>query len=176
MKLATAALVLTMAGPAAAAGLTISSSDFKDDGALPVVHNYPRCGGQNISPDLRWVNVPAAARSLVLTMIDTTPQPNGWSHWLVVDLAPSSTGLGRGIAQLPPGAKVVGSNFGDAFYDGPCPPPGTGVHRYEFTIWAMPGPATSIPANGPAKELSALLTKTALAHATITGLVAAPLK
>ena len=156
-----------------ASAMTITSADFKDGAALPTVHIYPRCGGENVSPGFTWSGVPDAARSLVFTMIDVSVKPNGWSHWIVVDLAPSATGLVRGAKELPEGAKAGGSNFGDPFYDGPCPPPGTGTHRYEFTVWAMPGPVTSLPADGPATELRALLAKTALDHATIAASVTA---
>lgn len=168
------AVLLLVATPAAAGALHVESKDFKDGAALPTAHIYPRCGGENISPDIHWSGVPDAARSLVVTMIDVSVKdPKGWTHWIVVDLAPSTTELPRGLAELPVGAKAVQSNFGDLKYAGPCPPPGTGTHRYEFTVWAMPAPVTAIPANMPAADVPVLLSKTAQAHATIAGLVTA---
>ena len=76
-----------------AQALTIASNDFKDGAELPLVHVYPRCGGQNVSPELHWSGAPANAKTLVLTMIDGDVKPSGWSHWIVAGLAPSVTSL-----------------------------------------------------------------------------------
>ena len=167
---ATAAICLC--GPAFA--MTLTSADFQDGAALPLEHIYPRCGGQNVAPQLRWSGVPSGTGSLVLTMIDTSVAPHLWSHWVVVDLPAGATALAHGAASLPAPAQGVVSNFGDKSYDGPCPPPGTGVHRYEFTVWAMPpGTRPAIAPDMPADALRGLLSGAARDHATITGTVAA---
>ena len=168
-KYALALGILLLASPASA--MTIASSDFKDGGVLSMAHVYPRCGGQNVSPELHWSGAPANAKSLVLTMIDGDVKPGGWSHWIVVDLAPSSTGLPHGASALPAGAKAIASNFGDASYDGPCPPKGTGTHHYVFTIWAMPMAGVSIVADAKAANVEAMLKRSAIAHASVTATV-----
>ncbi len=162
-----AALPAMLATPAAA--MSIASADFPDGAAIPAAQIYPRCGGQNVSPGLSWSGAPAGTKSLVLTMIDVSVKPSGWSHWIVVDLPSGTTGLSRGVASLPAPAKVASSNFGDPYYDGPCPPNGTGLHRYAFTIWAMPVATTAIAPGAKADEVAATLAKTALAHAVLTG-------
>jgi Raf kinase inhibitor-like YbhB/YbcL family protein len=153
-----------------AAAMTLTSTDFKDGGSIPVTHNYPRCGGQNISPELSWSGAPAGTKSLALTMIDLDVKPSLWSHWIVVNMPPGTTGLGRGAA-LPAGASGIASNFGDASYDGPCPPTGSGVHHYRLTIWALPQPTLTLPANAKATEVAATLEKLARDHASLTGTV-----
>lgn len=150
--------------------LSLTSGDFPDGGTIPVMHNYMRCGGENLSPALSWKGVPANAKSLVLTMIDLDVRPSLWSHWIVVNLPPSSTGLARG-APLPDGARAVASNFGDAFYDGPCPPDGSGTHHYTFTIWAMPPTELTIRPNAKAMDVQAMLLRLSLGRASITGWV-----
>ena len=162
--------ILLVAAPASA--MTIASSDFGDGGVLPMAHVYPRCGGQNVSPELHWSGVPSGAKSLVLTMIDGDVKPSGWSHWIIVDLAPSSTGLPRGLLAWPVGAKAIASNFGDASYDGPCPPKGTGTHHYVFTIWAMPTAACRPRAERKGdRACRRCSTRSAIAHASTTGTV-----
>jgi Raf kinase inhibitor-like YbhB/YbcL family protein len=168
-KFSTAMGIFLFAAPASA--MTIASSDFKDGGVLPMVHAYPRCGGQNVSPELHWSGAPANAKSLVIAVIDGSVMPNGWSHWIVVDLAPTSTGIARGASSLPAGAKGVASNFGDASYDGPCPPKGTGTHHYIFTLWAMPLAHTELPPNAKATDVDAALSRAAIGHAAITASV-----
>ena len=159
-----------LAGPAVAA-MTLTSADVAPNQPIPAAQIYPRCGGQNVSPQLAWSGVPAGAKSLVLTMIDQDVKPALWSHWIVVDLPPSATGLPRGVKALPSDAAAVISNFGDAGYDGPCPPTGTGVHHYRFTIWAMPARQTAIAPDAKAYTLEAWLSRAALDKASLVGWV-----
>jgi len=81
--------------------------------------------------------------------------------------------LAHGTKTLPAPAKALASNFGDPFYDGPCPPPGTGTHRYEFTIWAMPAANTAIAPDAKATDVMTTLSRSALDHATIAATVTA---
>lgn len=164
------AVLTVLAGPAAAA-MTLVSADIRPNGPIAAAQIYPRCGGQNISPQLAWSGAPAGARSLVLTMIDLDVKPDLWSHWIVVDLPPASSGLPRGVKQLPGRAAAVAGNFGDAAYDGPCPPAGTGVHHYRFTIWAMPTATTVIAPDARASEIAPRLARGALGEASLTGWV-----
>jgi Raf kinase inhibitor-like YbhB/YbcL family protein len=165
--LAAAVLFATMAGSPCAA-MQITSPDLKAGAPMPMADAYPRCGGQNISPALAWSGAPPATKSLVLTMIDLTPAPHQWSHWIVVGLPASTTGLARGVRGLPPGARAIAGNFGDAAYDGPCPPAGSGVHRYQITIWALPAAAPPVASNGLADALAATLAHAAIDHASLT--------
>ncbi|MDB5478975.1 MAG: kinase inhibitor [Caulobacteraceae bacterium] len=163
------AIVLTaLAGPALAA-MTLSSPDIAPNGPIGQPHIYTRCGGQNLSPQLAWSGAPAGTRSLVLTMIDLDVKPALWSHWIVVDLPPTVSGLPRAVKPLPSAARAVTNNFGEAAYDGPCPPKGSGVHHYRFTIWAMPIPTTTIAPNAKANAVAASLAKRALGSASFEG-------
>ena len=47
---------------------TLRSNDTGGVAALRQVH--PDCGGQNISPELSWVNAPEGTRSFAITMYD----------------------------------------------------------------------------------------------------------
>jgi len=152
----------------ACAAMQISSPDLKAGAPMPKANVYTGCGGANLSPALSWSGAPKATRGLALSVIDVNPPPHQWSHWIVVGLPPSSSGLARGVRSLPAGARAVANNFGDAAYDGPCPPPGSGVHHYEITIWALAGPPPPVPPNGPADALGAMLARAAIDHATIT--------
>jgi Raf kinase inhibitor-like YbhB/YbcL family protein len=165
------AFLLLAAASAPAPAMRLTSSDFSDGGTIPAVHLYPRCGGQNVSPELSWKGVPATAKSLYLTMIDIDVQPNLWTHWIVLDLPPDSTGMPRGTKTLPEGAHGVVSNFGDAVYDGPCPPEGNGTHHYQFTLWAISRTGMHLGGNISARALQAALSQLAIDHATITGTV-----
>jgi Raf kinase inhibitor-like YbhB/YbcL family protein len=169
LRVATAAIGIVLCGPAAA--MNLSSKDIAPGAQVPAAQIYPRCGGQNISPELSWSGAPAGTKSFVLTMIDTDVKPSQWSHWIVVDLPPQTNSLPRGTTNLQAPARALASNFGDLFYDGPCPPNGTGVHHYQITIWAMPSATTSIAPDAKATDVTALLTGRALGSASLTGWV-----
>jgi Raf kinase inhibitor-like YbhB/YbcL family protein len=171
--LAPAALILSLAAAPASAAMTLTSRDLTPGGPIAAKHIYPRCGGQNISPDLAWSGAPAGAKSVALTVIDQDVKPHLWSHWIVVGLPTGGGGLAEGAKALPAGARGVKSNFGDTGYAGPCPPPGSGVHHYRFTVWAMPAPTISLSADEKADGLQARLAKTALDRADLTASVAA---
>jgi len=164
---AAGALVATIAGSPCAA-MQLTSPDLKAGAPMPIANVYARCGGRNVSPALTWSGAPAGTKSLVLTMIDLTPRPHQWSHWIVVGLPPATAGLPRGVQTLPAGARAIAGNFGDAFYDGPCPPAGSGVHQYQISIWALPTAAPPIQPDAPADAIGAMLAHTALAHASLT--------
>jgi len=162
--------VLLLTAPAMAA-MTLTSSDIESGAEIPRAQIYPRCGGENISPQLSWSGAPAATKSFVLTMIDISVKPSQWSHWIVVDLPINATSLARGTKTFPGNAKAIPSNFGDPYYDGPCPPNGTGVHEYRLTVWALPIAAISFAADTAAVDLNAKLSKLALDHADLSGFV-----
>jgi Raf kinase inhibitor-like YbhB/YbcL family protein len=112
------------------ADFALESSAF--DHAQPIPSRYA-CDGEDLSPPLRWANVPDEARSLAL-LVDDHDAPSGvFTHWIAWGLDPAAGGLGEGEA-----APGEGRNdFGEVGYRGPCPPPGHGRHRYVFRLYAL---------------------------------------
>ena len=161
------AIAVVVATPALA--MELNSADIHDGIPISKEQVYTRCGGGNVSPALSWSGAPAGTKSFAITAIDISVRPHQWSHWIVVDLPPKTASLGKGAA-LPAPGKALMTDFGDAAYGGPCPPEGSGAHRYVFTVWALPGATANIPAKANAEELSASLAKQSLAHASITGI------
>jgi Raf kinase inhibitor-like YbhB/YbcL family protein len=166
LRLLTALPLLVLAITQAHA-MTVISPDLQDGGSVNKEQVYTRCGGENISPALSWSAVPAGTKSFAITTIDLSVKPNGWSHWIVVGLPANTTSLGKG-ATLPGGAKAVMTDFGDEAYAGPCPPAGSGVHRYQFTVWALGTPTIAFAHNATAMDDMAALEKVALAKASVT--------
>jgi Raf kinase inhibitor-like YbhB/YbcL family protein len=170
---ARASLLLALLTGTASAAMSLASTDIRPGAVIPAAHIYPRCGGKNISPALSWSGAPSGTKSLVLTMIDVDVKPDEWSHWVVV-LPATVKSLPLGATSLPSGAKAIVSNFGNAAYAGPCPPNGTGVHHYQFTIWALPTAEISLAGDEKATTLIALLSDRALDRASLVGVVDAP--
>ena len=166
-----AVILASLTAAPAALAMTLTSADIHPGAVIAKAQIYPRCGGDNVSPQLAWNGAPAGTKSFVLTMIDLDVKPAQWSHWIVVDLPASATTLPRGLKALPTPASVVASNFGDRAYAGPCPPAGSGAHHYQFTIWALPTTRFSIAPDAKADGLAALIGKQALDRASLTGSV-----
>lgn len=112
------------------ATLELSSSAFSAGGDIPAQFS---CKGDNMNPPLQIHGVPSSAKSLVL-ILDDPDAPGGlFTHWIVWNIDPSTSGIAQ---KSVPGDGIEGTNgFGKKGYGGPCPPSGT--HRYVFHIFAL---------------------------------------
>jgi Raf kinase inhibitor-like YbhB/YbcL family protein len=112
--------------------LGLSSTAFTNGARIPTRYT---CDGQNTSPQLTWTLVPTRTRSLALLMEDPDGPGGPFVHWTVYDIP-------RGSASTAPDSvprgSVQGTNsFGDAKYEGPCPPKGDKPHHYVFRVYAL---------------------------------------
>lgn len=127
----------------------LTSSTFADNTFLPIstIHNVISNGinacsvdgtpGGNQSPELFWTGAPGRTRTFVVTAYDETA---AFTHWGMYNIPGSTTELpeNAGAAGSPYGTPIL-NNFGDAAYDGPCPPPNLApyIHHYAFTVYAL---------------------------------------
>jgi Raf kinase inhibitor-like YbhB/YbcL family protein len=119
------------AARAAPAGgpFTISSPAFADGAPVPVQFT---CKGANIPPPLTW-SAPLGG----VIIVDDPDAPSGlYVHWIVVGIAFGSGSTAAG--QTPAGAVTLPNSAGQTAYAGPCPPAGSGVHHYRFTLYQTP--------------------------------------
>ena len=117
--------------------LTLTSPAFSQRGEIPETHT---CEGANTSPPLRWSGAPSNARSLVLIVDDPdAPDPKAPTHthvhWVLYDIATSTTELASGQVTPPKGARDGLNSWKKPGYGGPCPP--VGKHRYFFKLYAL---------------------------------------
>ena len=126
----------TIAQAPAGGPLTISSPAFADGAPIPVQYS---CKGANIAPPLTW-SAPLGA-ALVVDDPDAVRGP--YIHWIVIGIPPGSGSTGDG--QTPAGGNSLPNTAGQPTYTGPCPPGGTGVHHYRFTLYQLPVSARRRP-------------------------------
>jgi Raf kinase inhibitor-like YbhB/YbcL family protein len=108
----------------------LETSAFDNAQSVPSRHT---CEGDDVSPPLRWTNVPERTRSLAL-VVDDPDAPSGvFTHWIAWGLTPAAEGLGEGE----PAPSEGQNDFGTTGYRGPCPPRGHGRHRYVFRLYAL---------------------------------------
>jgi len=134
--------------------ISLTSPAFRDGGVIPARYT---CDGENISPPLRWGDLPAGTRALVLICDDPDAPGKTWVHWVLYDLPPDVQELPEGIPPkeaLENGAKQGRNDFRKLGYGEPCPPGGT--HRYFFKLYALDKPLGLAPGATKAKVLAAM--------------------
>jgi Raf kinase inhibitor-like YbhB/YbcL family protein len=117
--------------------MRLESTAFAPMGRIPIKHT---CDGADVSPPLQWVEVPEEAASLALIVTDPdAPDPAApktvFTHWVLFNLPPLSSGLAEGARNLPPGTSEGQNDWKRTGYGGPCPP--TGRHRYFHDLYAL---------------------------------------
>jgi Raf kinase inhibitor-like YbhB/YbcL family protein len=123
------------------AQIAVASLAFADHAPIPERYT---ADGAGVSPPLQWSGVPGGAASLVVIVEDAdAPTPQPLVHAIVVDLAPADGALAEGA--LPSndhdgiGVRVGRNSYLQAAWLPPDPPPGHGVHRYAFQVFALAG-------------------------------------
>jgi Raf kinase inhibitor-like YbhB/YbcL family protein len=132
--------------------LTLSSPAFVEGGSIP--DRFTR-DGENVSPPLRWGGVPDGTKSLVRVMEDTDAPSGSFGHWAVFNIPPDVGELPEAAAGKP-GPKALRqakNDFGNAYYDGPAPPSGSGAHEYHFRLAALDVPNLSLPGQVGVRQL-----------------------
>ncbi len=151
--------------------MELSSPDIKEGHFMAKTFEYQGfgCSGDNLSPALSWSDIPEDTKSFAITVFDPdAPTGSGWWHWAVVDIPLKVTAIARGQKMDALGAKTLGNDYGETRFGGACPPPGHGMHRYQFTVWALPVETLQLPADPSLALLGYQLGAQALGKATIT--------
>lgn len=117
-------------------GLAISSSSFAAGAEIPAKYT---CSGADVSPQLAWSGAPSRTQSFALIADDPDAPVGTWTHWVLYDLPPATSGLPEGVSKVdepPAGGRQGQNDFRKVGYGGPCPPPGK-PHRYFFKLYAL---------------------------------------
>ena len=116
--------------------LSLTSTDFENNGVFHKDFVCDTLDGKNVNPALSIVNQPAETLSMAITMVDTTATATSLNatHWFLWNIPPNTTDIARN--SVPEGA-TQGKNYLDTNkYEGPCPPPNE-EHTYVFTLYCL---------------------------------------
>lgn len=108
----------------------IESSDIID--GQPIDRKFTMHGA-NVTPNISWSRLPKETKELLLICYDPDAlhvSNKVWVHWLVTSIDPNT----HTIDKL---QKIHKNDFGLKGYNGPKPPPNSGVHHYHFKIIAL---------------------------------------
>ncbi|GAA5645792.1 YbhB/YbcL family Raf kinase inhibitor-like protein [Vibrio proteolyticus] len=127
------------------------------------------CAGKNHSPQLSWSGAPKGTKSFAVTAYDPdAPTGSGWWHWSAVDIPAKVTVLAKGADLGKLGAVELRNDYGHPGFGGVCPPQGHGMHRYQFTVWALPVETLDLPESASPALAGYMLNSMALDQATLT--------
>jgi Raf kinase inhibitor-like YbhB/YbcL family protein len=114
----------------------IRSDAFEAGGPIAHIHT---CDGRDVSPPLRWENVPEGTKSFALICDDPDAPLGTWVHWVLYGIPGSARLLPEAVPvreMLSDGSRQGKNDFGKTGYGGPCPPRGK-PHRYFFRLYAL---------------------------------------
>jgi hypothetical protein len=146
-----------------AMAMTVTSAAFQQGQRIPRKHTGE---GEDVSPPLAWTGAPAETKEFALICDDPdAPTPKPWVHWVAYQIAAATTSLAEGNA----GGALEGRNgWGKTGYRGPMPPPGHGVHRYFFRVYAL-DQALGLKAGASKEQLLAAMQGHLLAQGELMG-------
>ena len=109
--------------------MKLLSNDFQHNELMDKKFSYR---GGNISPHLKWEDIPSGTKSFAISCNDPDAPVGDWIHWFVHNIPANTT-------EIPQGGPIPGievkNDYGKVGYGGPAPPSGT--HRYFFRIYAL---------------------------------------
>jgi Raf kinase inhibitor-like YbhB/YbcL family protein len=114
----------------------LESPAFKEGRMIPRKYT---CQGEDISPPLKWLDVPEGTKSFALTCDDPDAPLIKFVHWVIYGIPLGKNELPEGIPKeevLETGEKQGKDSAGKIGYRGPCPPGGR-PHRYYFRLYAL---------------------------------------
>jgi len=133
------------------------------------------CSGGNTSPQLSWSGAPEGTEAYALFAYDPdAPTGSGWWHWQVINISKDTTSLAAGAGDLshhlmPKDVVNISNDYGFKGFGGACPPEGHGVHRYQFTLYAL-SKRLALPKGASAALAGYMVNAHSLASSTIEAL------
>jgi Raf kinase inhibitor-like YbhB/YbcL family protein len=124
---------------AGTSSIQVNSLAFRDHEPIPAHYT---ADGEGTSPPLDWTGIPAGAATLLLMVEDAdSPTPHPLVHAIAVDLAPQDGSLAEGALKSSDhagsGIRMGRNSYLQTSWLPPDPPPGHGVHRYAFQLFAL---------------------------------------
>jgi Raf kinase inhibitor-like YbhB/YbcL family protein len=123
--------------------IQVTSEAFAPDATIPSKFT---ADGQDVSPTLRWGELPAGTQELALIVDDPdAPREQPFVHWVMYKIPADTAGLPEAMPKQTRLKSLAGAvqgknSFGKIGYGGPAPPAGHGTHHYHFHLYALDKP------------------------------------
>ena len=145
---------------------TLASSAFGEGDELPPEFT---CDGDGLSPPLRWANPPTGTKSYAVIMSDPDAPMGTFRHWGAYNI-PAGRKLMKAGDGLPNAGRFnqVLNAKEERQYAPPCPPPGSGPHRYVFKVIALDTDMLELSSDSGVGALEEAARPRKLGEATLT--------
>lgn len=135
--------------------IAVRSPAFGPGQIIPTQHT---ADGSGVSPPLQWEGIPESASSIIVMVEDAdSPTPHPLLHTMAVNLDSRKSALSEGALDGPHhtglGLHTGRNSYLSKAWLPPDPPPGHGLHRYVFQVFALQGAPLS-DARGAARSLT----------------------
>lgn len=162
-------------GPGGEAGIVLTTPSLDADGRLEDRHSAYY---ENRSPPLVWTPVENAAAYAIVVEDPDAPRERPFVHWLIWNIPGEATSLPEGLPASASLGRIGGAtqgvnDNGSVGWFGPRPPPGHGLHRYHFQIFAL-AERLSFGPNTPLETLVGALKGDTLADGVMVAMYEAP--
>lgn len=170
-------LSLLVSSPVMADSFQLASKDIAHGKFMGNTQEFQGfgCSGGNMSPQLSWSGAPKDTEAFAVFAYDPdAPTGSGWWHWQVVNIPKNVTSLAAGAGDVgkdmaPAGSMSTRNDYGATGFGGACPPKGHGVHRYQFTVFAL-SKKLELPQDASPALTGYMVRASALASSTIEAL------
>jgi hypothetical protein len=124
------------------------------------------CGGKNISPDLEWENIPDGTQSFAIIANDIdSKKRGGFYNWILIDIPAYRTAISKN--EKIKGSRILKNDYNEFRYGGPCSQ--KGIHKYNFTIYALNTDKLDVSNNDLPKDIEAKVSYHAIETAKLSG-------
>ena len=166
-------LISLTAGYSHAQEFKLTSSDISHGNFMKNTFEFNGfgCTGGNKSPQLSWSGAPNGTKAFAIFAYDPdAPTGSGWWHWQAVNIPVEVNSIPSGDGKLNYKDVInVTNDYGQKGFGGACPPKGHGVHRYQFTVYAL-DQKLELPADASAALTGYMVKAHSLGSSTIEAL------
>lgn len=172
-----ASLLAPLPAVAEPAKFTLTSTDIAAGKQMKKAQEFNGfgCTGDDLSPQLSWSGAPKGTVAYAIFAYDPdAPTGSGWWHWQLINIPAEVTSLAAGAGKadskaIPAGSQHIENDYGVTGFGGACPPQGHGVHRYQFTVYAL-SKKLELPANASSALTGYMVNANSLGSSTIEAL------
>lgn len=151
--------------------MDLTSQDIQEGSRMDAKFSFNGfgCTGKNVSPQLSWQGAPKGTKSFAITAYDPdAPTESGFWHWQVINIPANVNSIKQGLSGQFKHAAERTNDYGIKGFGGACPPKGHGMHRYQFTVWALPMETLPVDDNASSAVVGFMLNGNALDKARLT--------
>ena len=152
--------------------MELKSSAFEDGQPIPKKYTGD---GKDVSPPLNWEEPPAGTTEFAILVQDLDSQRDEpFYHWIMFGIPGAVRSFPEAVPKDGRGNLLIARQGTNSFsydnwgYRGPAPLDGSGVHRYQFTLYALSKRLSLFPGASGAEFVRGVR-PIVLEQATLTG-------